>query len=65
MNRTIETATIRLMLFNDVSHYDDVPERILTAHLSKWWNPPEVTAQYQRLMSVTHVADSLDDADVY
>jgi probable phosphoglycerate mutase len=31
----------RLMLFNDVSHYEDVPERILTAHLSKWWDPPE------------------------
>ena len=30
----------RLMLFNDVSHYEDVPERILTAHLSKWWDPP-------------------------
>lgn len=33
----------RLMLFNDVSHYEDVPERILTAHLSKWWDPPEAT----------------------
>lgn len=31
----------RLMLFNDVSHYEDVPERILTAHLSKWWDPPK------------------------
>jgi len=30
----------RLMLFNDVSHYEDVPERILTGHLSKWWDPP-------------------------
>lgn len=28
----------RLMLFNDVSHYEDVPERILTARLSKWWD---------------------------
>ncbi len=31
----------RLMLFNDVSHYEDVPERILTAHLSKWWDSPD------------------------
>lgn len=30
----------RLMLFNDVSHYEDVPERILVNHLSKWWDPP-------------------------
>ena len=30
----------RLMLFNDVSHYEDVPERILTGHLSKWWDSP-------------------------
>lgn len=30
----------RLMLFNDVSHYEDVPERILVHHLSKWWGPP-------------------------
>lgn len=33
----------RLMLFNDVSHYEDVPERILTAHLSKWWDPPKTS----------------------
>jgi len=31
----------RLMLFNDVSHYEDVPERILSGHLSKWWDVPE------------------------
>jgi broad specificity phosphatase PhoE len=31
----------RLMLFNDVSHYEDVPERILVQHLSKWWDPPD------------------------
>jgi probable phosphoglycerate mutase len=30
----------RLMLFNDVSHYEDVPERILSGHLSKWWDSP-------------------------
>ncbi len=34
----------RLMLFNDVSHYEDVPEVMLRAHLSKWWDPPEPTA---------------------
>lgn len=26
----------RLMLFNDISHYADAPERV-TANLSKWW----------------------------
>jgi probable phosphoglycerate mutase len=31
----------RLMLFNDVSHYEDVPERILSGHLSKWWDASE------------------------
>lgn len=30
----------RLMLFNDVSHYEDVPEIMLRAHLSKWWDLP-------------------------
>ncbi len=34
----------RLMLFNDVSHYEGVPERILTAHLSKWWDPPNASS---------------------
>ena len=27
----------RLMLFNDVSHYQDMP-RLATSHLSKWWD---------------------------
>ena len=27
----------RLMLFNDVSHYQDTP-RLATSHLSKWWD---------------------------
>jgi broad specificity phosphatase PhoE len=27
----------RLMLFNDISHYEDQPQRPL-AHLSKWWD---------------------------
>jgi len=34
----------RLMLFNDVSHYENVPERILTAHLSKWWDRPNTSS---------------------
>jgi broad specificity phosphatase PhoE len=29
----------RLMLFNDVSHYQDQPRRA-RANLSKWWDPP-------------------------
>jgi probable phosphoglycerate mutase len=29
----------RLMLFNDISHYQDTP-RLAKAHLSKWWDPP-------------------------
>lgn len=33
----------RLMLFNDVSHYEGVPERVLTRRLSKWWDPPQGT----------------------
>ena len=28
----------RLMLFNDISHYADAPDRV-TANLSKWWSP--------------------------
>jgi probable phosphoglycerate mutase len=31
----------RLMLFNDVSHYVDQPNRPL-AHLSKWWDPTSI-----------------------
>jgi probable phosphoglycerate mutase len=27
----------RLMLFNDISHYQDTP-RLRKAHLSKWWD---------------------------
>jgi broad specificity phosphatase PhoE len=30
----------RLMLFNDISHYQDTPRRI-EAGLSKWWDPPK------------------------
>ncbi len=29
----------RLMLFNDISHYQDTP-RLAKAHLSKWWDHP-------------------------
>jgi len=27
----------RLRLFNDVSHYDGIPERVLDERLSRWW----------------------------
>ena len=30
----------RLRLFNDVSHYEGIPSRILTERLSKWWGRP-------------------------
>jgi broad specificity phosphatase PhoE len=32
----------RLRLFNDVSHYDGIPERVLSERLSRWWRaqPP-------------------------
>lgn len=30
----------RLRLFNDVSHYEGIPARILTQRLSKWWGRP-------------------------
>ncbi|MHB1668070.1 MAG: histidine phosphatase family protein [Thiomonas sp.] len=29
----------RLRLFNDVSHYEDFPARVLSERLSKWWHP--------------------------
>lgn len=32
-----DTVRARLMLFNDVSHYEDVPDPPGAAHLSKWW----------------------------
>ncbi|MBK8118554.1 MAG: histidine phosphatase family protein [Sulfuritalea sp.] len=32
----------RLRLFNDVSHYEGLPDRIRTERLSRWWgSPPE------------------------
>jgi probable phosphoglycerate mutase len=32
-----DSVHARLMLFNDISHYEDQPRRSL-AHLSKWWD---------------------------
>ena len=32
-----DSVHARLMLFNDISHYEDQPRRALT-HLSKWWD---------------------------
>lgn len=29
----------RLRLFNDVSHYEGIPARVLSERLSKWWSP--------------------------
>lgn len=29
----------RLMVYNDVSHYEGVPKQITTKHLSAWWDP--------------------------
>lgn len=34
------TIRTRLMLFNDVSHYESVPERMTRQHLTKWWDSP-------------------------
>ncbi|MGD9671415.1 MAG: histidine phosphatase family protein [Hyphomicrobiaceae bacterium] len=31
----------RLRLFNDISHYEGIPTRVLSQRLSKWWSPPE------------------------
>lgn len=33
-------ARPRLRLFNDVSHYENVPERALSPRLSRLWSPP-------------------------
>jgi hypothetical protein len=30
----------RLKLFNDSSHYEDVPERVYRQDLSRWWKAP-------------------------
>jgi len=34
-----DPVRVRLMLYNDVSHYEDVPKQITTRHLSTWWDP--------------------------
>ncbi|MCB9947506.1 MAG: histidine phosphatase family protein [Rhodospirillaceae bacterium] len=36
-----DTVRARLMLFNDVSHYEGVPDVMLARHLSKWWDAPQ------------------------
>jgi probable phosphoglycerate mutase len=33
----------RLRLFNDVSHYEGIPERVLKERLSRWWGPSQAT----------------------
>lgn len=33
-----DTVRARLMLFNDVSHYEGLPEPMMRLHLSKWWS---------------------------
>ncbi len=33
-----DTVRARLMLFNDVSHYEGLPDRMLAPHLTKWWD---------------------------
>jgi probable phosphoglycerate mutase len=35
-----DAVRARLMLFNDTSHYENVPRADRIAHLSKWWDPP-------------------------
>ena len=35
----MDAVRARLMLFNDVSHYEGMPERGRGPHLSKWWDP--------------------------
>jgi hypothetical protein len=30
----------RLRTFNDVSHYEGVPERVFQRRLSRWWSRP-------------------------
>ena len=32
------------MLFNDVSHYENVPERMTRQHLSSWWDASGTSA---------------------
>jgi probable phosphoglycerate mutase len=39
-----DTVRARLMLFNDVSHYESVPERMTRQHLTKWWETSNTPA---------------------
>lgn len=39
-----DTTRARLMLFNDVSHYEGIPERMTRQHLTKWWDAPSTSA---------------------
>ena len=48
----------RLMLFNDVSHYEDMPELTMQQHLSKWWSDGDQT-QWARV-----AADADEDVEV-
>jgi probable phosphoglycerate mutase len=36
-----DTVRARLMLFNDVSHYEGLPDRSAAPHLSNWWDRPQ------------------------
>ena len=38
----------RLMLFNDVSHYEGIPERMTRNHLSNWWDEMGAPAEPAR-----------------
>ncbi len=40
-----DTVRARLMLFNDVSHYEGLPDRMLAKHLTKWWDPAPTEGQ--------------------
>ncbi|MEO1090945.1 MAG: histidine phosphatase family protein [Pseudomonadota bacterium] len=40
-----DTVRARLMLFNDVSHYEGLPDLMLAQHLTKWWDPPRPDGQ--------------------
>lgn len=43
-----DTARARLMLFNDVSHYEGVPERMTRQHLTNWWDGSDDQAHADR-----------------
>ncbi|WP_373510706.1 histidine phosphatase family protein, partial [Thiocapsa sp.] len=35
----VSPVRARLRLFNDVSHYEGVPDRTFSQRLSRWWSP--------------------------